>query len=181
MHVGHVAIAKYFIDQEIFDEVWMVVSPQNPLKSPTELASFHHRLEMVKWAVDGLFKIKVSDVEESLPTPSYTSQTLRHLVEEYPQMNFSMIMGEDSLYQFFRWKDKEYILENFPFYVFPRNIPFENRAIIRVKYPDVNWVDAPLLKVSSTGVRKAIAANESLEGMLDKRVEDYIKAYQLYQ
>lgn len=181
VHLGHVAIASYFAEAALFDEIWMVVSPHNPLKNEADLAPFEHRLEMVKLALEGTSGIKVCDVEQHLPTPSFTSQTMRHLMDEFPNFSFAIIIGEDSLVHFSKWKDDDFLMNHFDFYIFPRNISEENRMIVRSKYPNVHWMNAPLYDISSTAIRMAISRNESVDGLVTNAVANYISEHNLYQ
>jgi nicotinate-nucleotide adenylyltransferase len=121
IHVGHLIIADYFSQQNLFDEVWLVVSPHNPLKDPSDLASVDHRLEMARSATADHSALKVCDIETRLPSPSFTVNTMKALQEQYPEVQWSVIIGEDSLVHFDKWKDYQWLMETFSFFVFPRH------------------------------------------------------------
>lgn len=159
----------------------MVVSPHNPLKNESELAPFHHRLEMVKCALENYEGVRVCDEEQYLPKPSYTSQTMKHLCEKYTDVAFSIIIGEDSLVHFSKWKEEEYLLNNFTFYVYPRSISEENRTFVRSKYPQMNWLDAPIIDVSSTAIRARLAKGGSVQFLTVPVVEKYMDDNHLYR
>ena len=120
IHVGHLVIANYMADYTDLDQVWLVVTPQNPLKNKRTLLKDVHRLLLVKEAINDNFKLKASDIEFNLPKPSYTIKTLNKFIEKYPKNNFSLIMGEDNLRNFHKWFNYEVILKNHFIYVYPR-------------------------------------------------------------
>ena len=120
IHVGHLIIANYMVDFTELDEVWFVVSPQNPLKDKKSLLKDYHRLALVQEAIVDNDKLHASDIEFSLPKPSYTSDTLAYLHEKHPDLEFSLIMGEDNLRTFHKWKNYESILQNNKIIVYPR-------------------------------------------------------------
>ena len=122
IHVGHLIIANHMAERDDMDQVWLVVTPQNPLKSNSNLLADYHRLALVKIAIDDNFNLRASDVEFNLPKPSYTVDTLAHLREQYPEHQFALIMGEDNLRTFHKWKNYEVILERHQIYVYPRPI-----------------------------------------------------------
>ncbi len=120
IHVGHLIIANHMAEHADLDQVWMVVTPHNPLKKKNTLLDDYHRLQMVHLATEDFPKIKPSDIEFKLSQPNYTVNTLVHLQEKYPNYEFSLIMGEDNLKSFHKWKNYEAILENHEIYVYPR-------------------------------------------------------------
>jgi nicotinate-nucleotide adenylyltransferase len=120
IHVGHLIIANHMVDNSELDQVWLVVSPQNPLKNKATLLADYHRLALVEIAVEGNVKLKASNIEFDLPKPSYTIDTLTYIHEKYPDHNFSIIMGEDNLRTLHKWKNYEQILNNHNIYVYPR-------------------------------------------------------------
>ena len=125
IHTGHLIIANYLCEFEKLDEIWFVVSPQNPLKSKRDLLSDIHRITMVKKAIRGNRKFKYCDIEFSLPLPSYTVRTLKTLKEKYPENEFHLIIGSDNWLIFDRWKDYQEILDNYPIFIYPR-LGYEN-------------------------------------------------------
>ena len=120
IHVGHLIIANYIADNTILDEVWLVVSPQNPLKNRDTLLSDYHRMSLVRIAVEDNVKLRASNDEFNLPKPSYTINTLTYLNEKYKDFNFNLIMGEDNLRSFHKWKNYETIIKNHKIFVYPR-------------------------------------------------------------
>lgn len=120
IHVGHLVIANYMAEYTDLDQVWMVVTPQNPLKDKSTLLADFHRLALVKVAIDDNTKLRASDIEFNLPKPSYTMTTLTYLKEKHPNYSFALIMGEDNLRTFHKWFNHEVILKNHSFYVYPR-------------------------------------------------------------
>ena len=120
IHIGHLIIANYMINFSDLTEVWFVISPQNPFKEKKTLLSEHHRLELVRIAIEDNNNLKVSDIEFKLPQPSYTINTLTYLQEKYPKKKFSLIMGEDNLKTFHKWKNYEEIIKYYELYIYPR-------------------------------------------------------------
>ncbi len=151
IHIGHVAIAGYILEYTNTDELWFVVSPQNPLKEKSQLADNQHRLKMVKLAANNHSdKIKVCDVEMEMPRPSYTIDTLNHLCKMYPNREFSVIMGADSLASIEKWKNYKELLENHEILVYPR-IGY-NLEKLTSNYR-VTGINAPIIEISSTFIR----------------------------
>jgi nicotinate-nucleotide adenylyltransferase len=178
VHVGHMALANYMLSFTDMNEVWMVVSPQNPLKNKNQLLDQNHRLLMVDLAIDGAKGIRSSNIEFKLPQPSYTINTLVHLGEKYPEHRFSLIMGQDNLQTFSKWKNYEAILSNYHIYVYPRpNVkPSEFD-----KHPNVHLTDAPLMEISSTFIRQAIKEKKDVRFFLPNKVWEEIDALGFYQ
>lgn len=131
IHVGHLIIANHFLNETDLDKIWMVVSPQNPLKSEHSLLNEYHRLHLVQLATENDNRIKASDVEFSLPRPSYTCDTLIHLQEKYPEHHFVVIMGSDSFQNIHRWKNYTFITNHYPIYIYDRpGHPIERRMVL---------------------------------------------------
>src|ERR1017187_6549166 len=120
IHHGHLLIASFIIQNSDLDQVWFIISPQNPLKSSSTLLNEYHRLHLANLAIDGENKLKASDIEFKLPRPSFTVNTLAYLLEKYPQHGFALIMGSDSLQNLPKWKNFSYILKHFPLYIYKR-------------------------------------------------------------
>jgi nicotinate-nucleotide adenylyltransferase len=179
IHLGHVNLAEFIFEFSGVDEIWFVVSPQNPLKENKTLIEEHHRLKMVELAIEGKEYLKTSDIEFSLPKPSYTIDTLQNLREKYPQDNFILIIGSDNVAIFDQWKDYETILEEYSILVYPRkNFDFEP---FEEKYPDMHLIDeAPLFEISSTEIRLLIQKNEDVSKWIHYSVYQYIKENKLY-
>lgn len=178
IHAGHLMIAQYLSNFTSLTEVWLVVSPQNPLKNKKSLANAYDRLEMAKLATEKSEKIKVSDIEFNLPKPSFTVDTLTYLKEKYPNKEFAVIMGSDNLSSFKKWKNYEVILNNYFIYVYPRPgfeaNEFEN-------HPNIHITATPLMEISSTFVREAIKKNKSIQYFVPDAVIEFIEAKGLYK
>jgi nicotinate-nucleotide adenylyltransferase len=175
IHLGHLIIAEPIYDRTDLDEVWFVVSPQNPLKRRKSLIHEFDRLRMVELAIADIFHFRASDVEFHMPRPSYTIDTLTYLSEQYPQHEFSIFLGSDNLKQFKKWKNYEQILEHYQVYVYPR--PGEK---VDFSHPSIIEVDAPLLDISATFIREAIQQERSVRYLLPDAVVDYIRDKKLY-
>jgi nicotinate-nucleotide adenylyltransferase len=176
IHMGHLIIAQSLFQRGGLDQVWFVVSPQNPLKKQESLAHEQDRLRMVELAIDDNYQFRASDVEFRMPRPSYTIDTLAYLSDKYPQHQFSIFLGSDNLSHFHKWKNYQAILENYPILVYPR--PGE---VKRLEHPGITYVDAPLLDISATFIRQTLAAGLSARYLLPEKVEEYILDKKLYE
>ena len=181
IHNGHVALADYIARNSDLDEVWLVVSPLNPLKRTIAdtLAPNEQRLDMVRLALRSCERLFASDIEFSLPLPNYTINTLNALKSKYPETDFSLIIGADNLVLFERWKDSDVIMSNFDMLVYPR--PGVDLGSLMQKYPKVRVLEnAPLHDISSTEIRRRISSGESVSGLVNPEVEEYIRDNNLY-
>ncbi len=160
------------------DEVWFVVSPQNPLKSRGNLEHEFDRYDLVQSAIHDNYHFKVTDVEFHMPKPSYTVDTLAYLTDKHPQNKFKLIIGEDNLVSFPKWKNFAVILENYGLLVYPR--PSATPSELR-KHPNVEVVDAPLLDISATFIRKQIKTNRSVKYLIPDSVYESINRKKLYK
>lgn len=178
IHIGHLAIAGSMLELTRMEEVWFVVSPQNPLKDPGSLLDNRERLRMVELAVSDNPRIKACDVEFGLPTPSYTCVTLAELCRRYPDRDFALIMGGDNLEIFPRWRNHEEILENFRIFVYPRpgHAPGELAS-----HPNVEMVEVPMMDLSSTYIRTRIAQGCSSRYLVPDPVWRHIEEHGLYR
>ncbi|WP_074405679.1 MULTISPECIES: nicotinate (nicotinamide) nucleotide adenylyltransferase [Aquimarina] len=180
IHIGHLAIANHMAEFSDLDELWMVVTPHNPHKKKSSLLDNHHRYEMVYRATQSYPKLKPSDVEFKLPQPNYTVHTLAYVQEKYPKDQFHLIMGEDNLKNFHKWKNHEVILENHNIYVYPRIA--EGIVASQFKdHPKIHRIDAPIMEISSTFIRKAIATNKNVRPLLPHTVWEYIDEMNFYR
>lgn len=177
VHVGHLIIANIMAETTDLDKVWMVVSPQNPLKPARGLLHEFDRYDMVRAAVYDHYKIEASDVEFHLPKPSYTIHTLVHLSEKHPDKNFRVIMGEDNLVNFVKWKNYHRILEDYGLYIYPR--PGTQPSDLK-NHPNVKMVEAPLLDISATFIRNCVRKRQSIRYMVPDAVEEMIQAKGYY-
>jgi nicotinate-nucleotide adenylyltransferase len=180
IHVGHLIIANHMAEHADLDQVWMVVTPHNPLKKKATLLDDHQRLQMVYLATEDFPKIKPSDIEFKLPQPNYTVNTLIHLHEKHPDYEFSLIMGEDNLKTLHKWKNYEVILENHEIYVYPR-ISSENENLELKNHPKIHLIDAPVVEISSTDIRNNIKKGKNVQPLLPHKVWDYIDHNNFYK
>ena len=180
IHVGHVIIANHLVEYSDLDEVWMVVTPHNPLKKKSSLLANHHRFELVYQALEKYAKIKPSDIEFKLSQPSYTVNTLAYINEKYPQHEFHLIMGEDNLKSFHKWKNYETILDNHEIYCYPRITEGKEKTIFE-NHPKIHKIDAPIIQISATLIRQGIKNNKNVEPMLPKEVWKYIDEMNFYR
>jgi nicotinate-nucleotide adenylyltransferase len=180
IHIGHLIIANHMAEHSDLNEIWMVVTPHNPLKQKSTLLNDHHRLEMVYLATKEYTKIKPSDIEFKLPQPNYTINTLFHLQEKYPQHEFALIMGEDNLNSLHKWKNYEVILQNHNIYVYPRlNLGEINEQFIN--HPKIHRVGAPVIELSSTFIRESIKNKKIVAPMLPEKVWEYVEHNNFYK
>ena len=169
IHVGHLIIANHLAEHTDLEQVWMVVTPHNPLKKKSTLLDDYHRLQMVHLATEEYPKIKPSDIEFKLSQPNYTVNTLAHLQDKYPDHEFSLIMGEDNLKSLQKWKNYEYILANHDIYVYPRVSTDIEKASLQ-DHPRVKMVDAPVVEISSTFIRENIKNHKNIQPLLPTKV-----------
>ena len=177
IHTGHLIIANIMAETTDLKKVWFVVSPQNPFKPGKGLLHEFDRYDMVRAAIHDNFKLEACDVEFHMPKPSYTIHTLVYLQEKHPDKKFVLLMGEDNLESFQRWKNHEIILENYGLYVYPR--PGVQPSELR-RHPDVRLVDAPMLDISATFIRNCIRNGQSVRYLVPDAVEDMIRAKGFY-
>lgn len=186
-HVGHLLMATNVLRANLADEVWLMVSPRNPLKTERRLTPEDARLEMCRLAVADVPGVVASDFEFSLPRPSFSARTLRELAKEYPDVEFSMIVGADNWLAFSRWRDPEEILENFGLIVCPRPGDVVDGDFEPLDPMPGGWRsrvmilrDAPSILLSSTEIRNLASRGKNLMPLVDPRVDKYIKDNNLY-
>lgn len=180
IHIGHLVIANHMAEYSNLDEIWFVVTPHNPFKKKSSLLDNYQRLELVFRATEAYSKLKPSDIEFNLPQPNYTINTLAHLEEKYPQHTFSLIMGEDNLNHFHKWKNANVILENYHMYVYPR-ISNDKSTSQYNNHPKIHMVNAPIMEISSTFIRNAIKEGKNVQPLLSKSVWQYIDEMNFYK
>lgn len=173
IHIGHVIIASYMTEFEGLDEVWLVVSPQNPLKKKSELMDDRHRYEMCRRVLEKYPMLKTSDIEFSMPLPSYTIDTLKKLEEEHPAHTFSVIMGSDNIEKIDKWKEFKKITTDFSFYFYPR--PGTSNEKISL-FRNARMVKAPLIEISSTFIRDAASKGKNIRPYLPEEAYNYISS-----
>ena len=169
IHIGHLALANWICEFCNLDELWFIISPQNPLKKSTGLIDERKRLELVKASIKGYPKFKASDFEFSLPKPSYTIDTLRALKQKHPNNDFRLIMGADNWNNISGWKDYEAIISDFPILIYPRK---DHEIEIPEQYANIKKVDAPLIEISSTFIRQAIKEGMDIRFFLPEAIRD---------
>lgn len=180
IHVGHLIIANHLAEHTDLEQIWMVVTPHNPLKQKNTLLDDYHRLHLVRLATEEYPKIKPSDVEFKLPQPNYTVNTLAHLLEKYPQHTFSLIMGEDNLKSFHKWKNYDYILQNHAIYCYPR-VSEEAENIEFKDHPSIHMIAAPIVEISSTFIRDNIKNKKNVRPLLPHNVWEYVDHNNFYK
>ncbi len=181
IHVGHLVIANHMVEFSDLDEIWMVVTPHNPFKKKSSLLADNHRLQLVQIATDDYPKLKASNIEFKLPQPNYTVHTLAHISEKYPEHQFNLIMGQDNLSSFHKWKNYEVILENHNIYVYPRK---HEDSVQKTQFDDhqkIHKVDAPIMEISSTFIRKGIGNKKNMQALLPCKVWQYIDEMNFYK
>ncbi len=180
IHVGHLTIANHLAEYSDLDQVWFVVTPQSPFKQKTSMLDNNQRLEMVFLATKDYPKLRSCDIEFGLPQPNYTIHTLVYLQEKFPEHTFSLIMGEDNLKSFHKWKNYELILEGYDIYVYPRlsegktETQFDN-------HPKIHHVNAPIMELSSTFIRNSIKEGKNVRPMLPEHVWEYLDEMNFYK
>lgn len=177
VHVGHLIIANHILNNTRLEKVWFVVSPQNPFKPSNSLLNEYNRLYLLNIATEADPRIKVSDIEFSLPRPSYTSSTLAYLQEKHPDHTFSIIMGSDSFQNLSKWKNADYIIGNFSIYIYKRP-GFEVENNLNAK---IELLDAPLLQISATEIRNNIKEGKSVRYLLPDSVREEIEKSGYYK
>lgn len=178
IHVGHLVLANYFCEYTDLDQLWFVVTPHNPLKPKNTLLKDLIRIQLVRDAIEDYPKFKASNIEFDLPQPNYTIHTLAHLKEKHPEHHFVLILGEDNLESFEKWKNYEVILDQYELYIYPRTGYQTNKL---KDHPHVKRVDAPMIEISSTFIRESIKNKKDVRFFLNEKVWKYIDDYNLYK
>ena len=179
IHVGHQKLAEWLFDNEIVDEVWFVVSPCNPLKNQSELIDEYIRLDMLMLAIQNQPRLKVSDIEFVMPIPSYSIDTLHKLSSQFPENQFTLVIGSDNALVFDQWKNYETLLKEYPVLVYPRS--GYDFAEVADKYPQMQLLSTPYLNISSTQIRESIANKKDVTQWLHPLVHQFIVENNLYQ
>ena len=180
IHKGHLTLGNYFSNNTDLDEVWFVVTPQNPFKANDTLLKDSHRLEMVRLAVEDQINLKVSDIEFSLPKPSYTIDTLEYLVNLHPTLQFSLLMGEDNLIHFDKWKRHQDILNLVQLCVYPRKHKVVIPEII-LKHEKIQVVNAPKLGFASENIIKILSEGKSVKSLMPIASWTYLNSKNFYK
>lgn len=183
IHIGHLILANYILEKSDMDQVWFVVSPQNPFKEKKSLLKDYHRLDMVNLALKNYPKMRASNVEFSMPKPSYTTDTLAYLKEKYPENSFALIMGEDNLKSLHKWKNSENLIENNQIIVYPRKLEAENSEEKNpfLDHKNISLIDAPIIELSATEIRNMIKAKQNVRPMLPPEVFEFLDGSSFYK
>ena len=176
VHIGHTMLASYLSQYTMLDEVWLLLSPRNPLKDSSILVNDAHRLAMLQIATDSMAKVEVCDIELSLPRPSYTINTLKVLSQRYPQHSFRLIIGSDNWLIFDKWKDSESIINDYGIIIYPR----PGYHITEPLPSGGELIEAPTVNISSTFIREGVAEGKNMEAFLPNGVTQYILTNQLF-
>jgi nicotinate-nucleotide adenylyltransferase len=184
IHVGHLVIANHIAHSGMVDEVWFVVSPQNPFKKKKSLLEEYHRLALVNEAIDENPKLKSSDIEFTIPQPSYTADTLAFLIDKYPELDFSLIMGEDNIKSFHKWKNYEVILKNHSVLVYPRvGVDEDLKAKSDIlNHKSVHVLEnIPVMDISASYIRNQIKEGKTVAYLLTDKVAKYLDEMNFYK
>lgn len=179
VHVGHMIIANYLATRSDLDEVWLIVSPHNPLKPKKTLARDYDRLHLVRLAIGDTPRLRASDIEFGLPKPSYTVDTLAYLREKYPEREFALIMGGDNLATLHKWKNYEIILRDFPIYVYHR--PGYELGELAAHESVTVFPDVPLMHISASYIRRCLQEGQSVRYLVPDPVYDYLQTHPVYR
>ncbi len=177
VHTGHLIIATHLLNTTPLQQVWLIVSPHNPLKKSSSLLNEYHRLHLVQSAIEGEKNLKASNVEFHLPKPSYTIDTLTYLKEKFTEHSFAVIMGSDSFCNIHKWKNYEVLLKEYELYIYQRP-GFEVRKNTR---SNIKFLNTPLLEISSTHIRELIKKNKSIRYLVPDIVKDEIEGNNYYK
>jgi nicotinate-nucleotide adenylyltransferase len=178
VHIGHMIIANFMATQTDLEEVWLVISPHNPLKPKKTLARDHDRLHLVRLAIGDNLRLRASDIEFGLPQPSYTVDTLAYLREKYPNREFVLIMGSDNLATLQKWKNHDIILRDYDIYLYKRP-DYEEGPLL--ENPHVHLFDAPLMYLSASYIREMIRQGKSVQYLVPEAVYEYLLTSHLYR
>ncbi len=180
VHIGHLVIANHFAEFSPLEEVWFVVTPHNPFKKKKSLLEDYHRYQLVFEATESYPKLKPSRIEFDLPQPNYTVNTLAYLEEKYPDKEFSLIMGEDNLRSLPKWKNSEVLLERYHIFVYPR-ISRDDRPIALLEHPKVTRVEAPIMQISASFIRKSIKQGKNVAPLIPHQAWKYLDEMNFYR
>lgn len=183
IHIGHLVIANFVAHHTDLDEVWLMVTPHNPHKDKSSLASEQHRLKMAQLATIDNPKVWAKDIEFNLPQPNYTINTLDYLKESYPSTTFTLLMGEDNLRKLSKWKDHERIVAEYDVLVYPRTLKVGEEELDTSKFDQtrITMCDAPVMNISSTFLRKSIQNHKDIRYLVVDEVINYLSSNKLYE
>jgi nicotinate-nucleotide adenylyltransferase len=177
IHNGHLIIANHILNETDLDKIWFVISPQNPFKPSSTLLNEYDRLHLVQKAIEGDDRLRASEIEFSLPKPSYTVHTLTYLQEKYPDYSFRIIMGSDSFQNIEKWKNADVLIKNYEFIIYKRpGFEIDNKSNAKV-----NVMNAPLLEISATYIRELVRQGKSIKYLVPQNVEEEILSLRFYK
>lgn len=181
IHIGHLILANYILENSDMNELWFVVSPQNPFKEKKSLLNDHNRLDMVELAIKNYPDMRASNVEFSFPTPSYTIDTLTYLKEKHPDYSFSLIMGEDNLGSLHKWKNSDLLIKNHHIIVYPRVFEGDKKNSENINNENISLIKAPVIELSATEIRNMIKQGKNVRPMLPPEVFEYLDGSSFYK
>jgi nicotinate-nucleotide adenylyltransferase len=177
IHTGHLIIANHILNETDLQKIWFMVSPQNPFKKSESLLNEYDRLHLVQKAIEGDDRLKASDIEFNLPKPSYTVHTLAYLLEKYPTYQFSIIMGSDGFQNLDKWKNAEVIIRDYPILIYER----PGFKVDKTFGARVQVMNAPLLEISATYIRRLIKEGKSIKYLVPAGVEEEISSFNFFK
>ena len=180
IHLGHINIANFLIDNALVEKVWFVVTPENPEKSSNSLTNFMHRYEMVKIQVKDNNNLLASDIELNLKRPNYTIDSLRYISKTYPDNSFSLIIGEDNFVNFKKWREYKEIMSYYKIYVYPRKTRLKTDMKL-IMSNNIEMIEAPLIDLTSTNIRSNINYKDSAKAFISDSIYKYITTNNLYK
>ena len=178
IHIGHLIIAEYMVEFTDLKEIWLVISPHNPLKEKKSLLADHHRLAMAHIAVENDPRFRATNIEFKMPQPSYTIDTLLRLEEKHPDREFVLIAGSDIFSSFHKWKNYTALLEHYTFYIYNRQAEVEEKYLA---HPKIIFFKAPMMEISSSFIRKSIRQGKEVKYMLPEKVYEYMREMHFYE
>ena len=179
IHNGHLRIAKYITEEKLADKVWLVVTPENPIKVGSKISSFNHRFNMAKIATEKYDNIIPSDLEVNLKKPNYTIDTLEYISNKLKGIEFSLIIGEDNYKIFDTWKDYKKIINKYKIFIYPRKGTLNE--ILHIINQNTMYIGGPRIDLSSTNIRKIVSNNSDPKDLISNKVMEYINSNKLYQ
>ena len=179
IHNGHLRIAKYITEEKLADKVWLVVTPENPIKVGSKISSFNHRFNMAKIATENYDNIIPSDLEVNLKKPNYTIDTLEYISNKLKHIEFSLIIGEDNYKIFDTWKDYKKIISKYKIFIYPRKGTLKKN--LHIINENTTYIGGPRIDLSSTNIRKIISKKSDPKNLISTKVMEYINNNKLYQ
>lgn len=180
IHIGHIILANHMTEATDLDEVWLVITPQSPFKQKQSMLANNHRYALVDRAIENYPKLKISTIEFDLPTPNYTSDTLVHIEEKYPQHRFALIMGKDNLVSFHKWKNYTVLLERYALYIYPRKESKPIPAALE-NHKNIIFTDAPEINITASHIRRWIKDGKNVRALVPPNAWEYLDEMNFYR